>query len=56
MKIMMQIITKTQEKLDNDDDDDDDDGDNEDPGGTQAVKVETAETVKVPTHRRLVVG
>ena len=29
---------------------------NEDSGGTLVVKVETAETVKVPTRRRLVVG
>ena len=42
--------------IDNDDDCDNDDDDNESPGGTWVVKVETAETVKVPTHRRLLVG
>ena len=34
----------------------DEDGDNEDREVWLGVKVETAETVKVPTHRRLVVG
>ena len=37
-------------------DEDDEDDDNGDGGVESEVKVETAETVKVPTRRRLVVG